>query len=279
MFLWFMFVGSARCQKAFSGRLLSEYEEPNLTVNATLEVDHYEGTFRTKLVWHHDSSKCLDVKDHRSFNGNTIQLWDCLDGDDDQYFLLPSFAEDKGNFGKIRWSKDPKMCLDVKDHKDFDGNVLQLWECFDDDADQNFMTPSEYAYAPIKWANHGEKCVDVKNQLSDNGNVIQIWGCDAENTFHDFERSTCHLDNECIDDQGHAGVCCEIGGMPVCDRLESCLPKPSCHLRSECTDGHGQAGVCCEIDGKPMCDPSESCLPQGKFLGKSKGPAHPAPAR
>merc|ERR1712007_6052 len=153
----------------------------------TQRASAYTGTFRAKLVWHHDASKCLDVKDHKSFNGNTIQLYDCFDWDDDQYFLLPSFSEDKGNFGKIRWSKDPKMCLDVKNHKDFDGNVLQLWECFDDDADQNFMTPSEYAYAPIKWANHDEKCVDVKNQLSDNGNVIQIWDCGADNTFHNFD--------------------------------------------------------------------------------------------
>jgi len=81
------------------------------------------------------------------------------------------------------------MCLDVKDHGDFDGSVLQLWECLDDDTDQNFLTPSEYAYAPIKWANHVEKCVDVKDQLSDNGNVIQIWDCGAEDTFHDFDAS------------------------------------------------------------------------------------------
>jgi len=162
---------------------LSEQSTPNFAVQAA----DFDGTFRAKLVWRDFPTKCLDVKDHEPTNGNVIQIYDCLDWDNDQFFPIPSFREDVGNVGKIRWAAHPEKCIDIKGHSDYDGAAIQLWDCDDADSDQIFQTPSEYAYSMIQWANHPDKCLDVKNQDQSNGNIIQLWPCDAANTHHYFD--------------------------------------------------------------------------------------------
>merc|ERR1711879_967086 len=125
-------------------------------LNASFTV---AGVSTFKLKWENHPGKCLDVKDHESYNGNVVQLWDCLDNDDDQYWVI----DDDALSYKIRWASHPEKCLDVKDHNRQNGAVLQIWDCEEGDDDQLFFMGS------VKFSREGAlhwkdgKCVDVKD--------------------------------------------------------------------------------------------------------------------
>jgi len=74
---------------------------------------------------------------------------------------------------------NPKKCLDVKDHGTTNGNMVQLWDCFDSDTDQYWNSGSMDAVinGDVKWANHPNKCLDVKDHQTSNGTPLQIWDC------------------------------------------------------------------------------------------------------
>merc|ERR1712054_504076 len=80
----------------------------------------------------------------------------------------------EGDMFKLRWYGDQSKCLDVKDHGNWNGNAVQLWDCFEEDSDQYWTTDDD---GHIRWYNHPEKCLDVKDHGAFLGNVIQTWEC------------------------------------------------------------------------------------------------------
>jgi len=140
---------------------------------AKLAPTPVDGTIRTKLAFVTHPDKCLDVYHHIDRNGNNIQVWDCHDGDS-QDFLIPEFG-----YGPIRWARDPTKCLDVDTFWNPLGDNLQLWTCDVPGRDYDFSSPDNASR--IDWARHNNRCLHVKNGNFQNGNNIQISDCDDTN--------------------------------------------------------------------------------------------------
>jgi len=138
-----------------------------------------------KLVLYTNPKKCLDVKDHQTDNGNVVQLWDCIDSDNDQYWTAGN--TDAVINSDVKWATHTEKCLDVKDHQTFDGTPLQIWDCLDGDLDQHFYLDSTVRPAGsesiprpvgrLRWKSHPSKCVVAKNGDDWNGNGIVLADC------------------------------------------------------------------------------------------------------
>ncbi|KAL0570865.1 hypothetical protein V5O48_011090 [Marasmius crinis-equi] len=79
-----------------------------------------------------DGTKCLDVSNGDSSNGNVLQIWTCTDGNTNQLWKLEG-PEDSA-FRPISWASQDK-CIDVKGGSFTSGNELQIWDC--DSTNQN----------------------------------------------------------------------------------------------------------------------------------------------
>lgn len=83
---------------------------------------------RGPIRWASHPTKCIDVSQGGTANGNNIWLWDCVNGGQHQnmqWTLPPS------GVGAIRWSAHPSKCIDVAGGNSGNGNNIQLWECVD----------------------------------------------------------------------------------------------------------------------------------------------------
>jgi len=89
-----------------------------------------------RVRWQPKPDLCMDVLDHKMVNGNSIQLSECRDWDEEQTWMC--HASNQGA-GKLRWERHPTLCADVTDHQTFNGNLLQLWTCMSTDTDQEFI--------------------------------------------------------------------------------------------------------------------------------------------
>jgi len=138
-----------------------------------------------KLLLYTNQDKCLDVKDHKTDNGNMVQIWDCIGSDNDQYWNAGNV--DAYINGDIMWEPHPEKCLDVKDHQTSNGTPLQIWDCLSGDFDQQFyldtsVRPAGSDWIPrpvgrLRWKDHPSKCVVAKNGGDSNGNAIVLADC------------------------------------------------------------------------------------------------------
>eukprot|EP00929_Paragymnodinium_shiwhaense_P041198 TRINITY_DN2140_c0_g1_i1.p1 TRINITY_DN2140_c0_g1~~TRINITY_DN2140_c0_g1_i1.p1 ORF type:complete len:336 (+),score=39.72 TRINITY_DN2140_c0_g1_i1:120-1010(+) len=147
-----------------------------------------------------DQSKCLDVKDHQNYNGNKVQIWECISGDNDQFWAAGNRNAEVN--AQVRWATHQEKCLDVKDHKTSNGTPLQIWDCIGNDFDQWFYfdstslpasAASQFIPRPIgrlRWKEHPSKCVVAQNGGGWNGNSIVLTDCvdgqDAQYWVNDF---------------------------------------------------------------------------------------------
>eukprot|EP00931_Biecheleriopsis_adriatica_P052851 TRINITY_DN30821_c0_g1_i2.p1 TRINITY_DN30821_c0_g1~~TRINITY_DN30821_c0_g1_i2.p1 ORF type:complete len:898 (+),score=116.40 TRINITY_DN30821_c0_g1_i2:338-2695(+) len=117
---------------------------------------------------------CISVPAGRAYHGAPLELGRCGNPrfGDGQLFTF----SDSG--GKVQLASNPKLCMDVKDHGNYNGCPVQLWDCIDTDSDQTFLfSTSETEGGKIHWSGHRGKCVDVKDHRTDEGTPIQIWEC------------------------------------------------------------------------------------------------------
>lgn len=146
-----------------------------------------EGAMVQQIRWHNHHNMCLTVPADSASNGTLFLLDYCDSGSPaDSEFLITEGG------GKIRLAADPSYCLDVKDHLNLDGNIIQLWQCADTDSDQTFVVPSAQK-GRLHWSSHRGKCIDVRDHLPEPGSAIQIWEClsnDSDQYF--FAKHSCH---------------------------------------------------------------------------------------
>ncbi|CAE8649219.1 unnamed protein product, partial [Polarella glacialis] len=122
------------------------------------------------IKWTNHPNMCLSVPAGEARNGVLFQLAVCDSGSPStQQFLFRSQG------GRIQLASNPKLCLDVRSHFNFNGNIVQLWDCNDRDSDQVFFFSSSAAGSKIHWSSHRGKCVDVKDHQAAPGTQIQIW--------------------------------------------------------------------------------------------------------
>ncbi|KAG7090701.1 hypothetical protein E1B28_009795 [Marasmius oreades] len=70
-----------------------------------------------------DGTKCLDVRNGDTSNGNLLQVWTCVEGNTNQLWRL-----DGSDVRSISWAGQNK-CVDVPGRNYTAGNVLQISDC------------------------------------------------------------------------------------------------------------------------------------------------------
>ncbi|KAF8178397.1 alginate lyase-domain-containing protein [Mycena galopus ATCC 62051] len=73
-------------------------------------------------------SKCLDVTDGKTNNGNKLQIWTCSTNNPNQQFW---WTDDQ----HFAWTNHGK-CIDLTDGNQADGNNPQIWDCASGDPNQ-----------------------------------------------------------------------------------------------------------------------------------------------
>jgi len=67
-------------------------------------------------------SKCLDLTNGNTANGNKLQLWTCFDGNTNQKWSV-------NNVGTITFAGESTKCVDNTNGNFTDGNRIQIWDC------------------------------------------------------------------------------------------------------------------------------------------------------
>lgn len=129
------------------------------------------------LHWKLDSERVVDVAASLNQNGNKVHMWD-PNGTAAQKFV-------KTACGQIKWA-DTNKCLDVKGGGDFNGNMLQIWDCSCNNKNQKFEATS---FGGLKWTG-SNKCIDVAGGGRDKGTLLHMWDCMPENINQMFEVRT-----------------------------------------------------------------------------------------
>jgi len=84
--------------------------------------------------------------------------------------------------GSIKTS-DGAHCLDVTNGVDADGTLLQVYECFNGNTNQQWQFNGNFS---IQWKGHN-KCIDLTNGNVNSGTQLQIFTCFNGNTNQQWE--------------------------------------------------------------------------------------------
>eukprot|EP00929_Paragymnodinium_shiwhaense_P092119 TRINITY_DN519_c0_g1_i3.p1 TRINITY_DN519_c0_g1~~TRINITY_DN519_c0_g1_i3.p1 ORF type:complete len:348 (-),score=39.55 TRINITY_DN519_c0_g1_i3:251-1186(-) len=146
-----------------------------------------------------DQSMCMKAY-QTWYDGTEVQIYECSDGDVDQYWTAGSTEADIN--GQVRWAAHQDQCLDVKDHHTCDGTLLQLSECSSNSLDQSFYfdtssrpasADSQFIPRPIgrlRWKSQPSKCAVAQYGSASVGNSIVLADCvdgqDAQYWVNDY---------------------------------------------------------------------------------------------
>jgi hypothetical protein len=145
-----------------------------------------------RLVAQH-SNRCLDVYDNTQENGGMIIQWDCHNGNNQAWNLVPA----GGDYYKLMVNHSGK-CLDVFGASPDNGAYLVQWDCHGGD-NQLFKKEAMGAYYRLR-AKHSNRCVDVYGAQTDNGVRLIQWDC------HDGANQLWSIQDRSLLDQEDAGL-------------------------------------------------------------------------
>jgi hypothetical protein len=123
----------------------------------------------SRLVAKH-SGRCMDVYGASRDNGAAIIQWDCHNGDNQAWSLVPV-----GNDYYKLIAKHSGKCLDVYGASRDNGARLIQWDCHGGD-NQLFRKEQFGSYYRLR-AKHSNRCVDVYGAQRDNGARLIQWDC------------------------------------------------------------------------------------------------------
>lgn len=110
-------------------------------------------------------TKCIDLPNADTTNGNKVWLWDCV-GTDNQNWEVHD--------GAVFFKKNPKKCLDLPNGDQTNGNQLQIWDCSgQSNQNWNFDGSARRLYLAGT-----SKCIDMGGN-TDNGAKVVIWDCNG----------------------------------------------------------------------------------------------------
>ncbi|MEU4240125.1 RICIN domain-containing protein [Actinoplanes sp. NPDC026619] len=109
------------------------------------------------------NSKCLDVTDGSTANGNQPQMWSCTSSNQNQTW---TFADNGSVQGRGK-------CLDVAGNSTANGAVIHLWDCYDTVASQKWSLTSGKDLVNTA----SGKCLDIKDNNLADGAKLQLWDC------------------------------------------------------------------------------------------------------
>jgi hypothetical protein len=145
------------------------------------------------------SNKCLDFNSSPQENrdGGKVQQWDCHDGSNQRFALLPRDATDGTGGGSVTPNTPPQnsppggssgapsgdqnlvvkgKCMDVRGSSSANGAQIQQWACVGVN-NQKFRFESKGGGYYQLVARHSNKCVDVHPNELRNGGTIHQWSC------------------------------------------------------------------------------------------------------
>ncbi|KAL0067205.1 hypothetical protein AAF712_005775 [Marasmius tenuissimus] len=103
-----------------------------------------------------------------------VVIWDCNLTVEQNWTYAPAGAPNSvGQPIKLFGTK----CLDVKDGANADGTKLQMYDCFNQAPNQQWVVNTDTTF---QWAGTN-KCIDLTNGSITNGNQLQISTCDRNN--------------------------------------------------------------------------------------------------
>jgi glucosylceramidase len=108
------------------------------------------------------NSKCLDVTDGSTADGNLPQMWTCYAGSANQSWTVGSDGTVRG-LGK---------CLDVQNNAVTDGATVHLWSCAGV-ASQRWSRSANGDLVNVA----ANKCLDIKDNNLADGAKLQLWSC------------------------------------------------------------------------------------------------------
>ncbi|KAH8831476.1 ricin B lectin domain-containing protein [Flagelloscypha sp. PMI_526] len=91
-----------------------------------------------------DSELCLDVTDGKNEDGTKLQAWTCFAENTNQQFVHAGGAFLRFPLDRLQWQATDK-CVDLTDGSTTAGNQLQVWECNDQNTNQNWKLGITYA--------------------------------------------------------------------------------------------------------------------------------------
>lgn len=133
-----------------------------------------------RQLWHMDnyytftgkqSARCLDIADISGANGAKAQLWDCSDGANQKFKVVP-VGDGWVNLVAAHSGK----CLDVAGNSPFDGAQLQQWDCVGGE-NQKFRLQDQGGGSYALVAKNSLKCVEVGGFNTANGAGVNQWLC------------------------------------------------------------------------------------------------------
>ncbi|MGX6606437.1 ricin-type beta-trefoil lectin domain protein [Micromonosporaceae bacterium Da 78-11] len=108
------------------------------------------------------NSKCLDVTNGSTANGNQPQMWSCAAGPNQNWTLA-----DNGSVQGLG------KCLDVANGSTANGAVIHLWDCYDTVASQKWSLTGGRDLVNTA----SGKCLDIKDNNLADGAKLQLWDC------------------------------------------------------------------------------------------------------
>ena len=138
------------------------------TVKACYIKDSASGTYMRLMAKH--SGRCLDVYGGLLSSGTAIIQWDCHNGDNQAWNLIPV-----GNDYYKLMVKHSGKCLDVYGASRDNGARLIQWDCHGGD-NQLFKKEQVGTYYRFR-AKHSNRCIDVYGGQTDNGVRLIQWDC------------------------------------------------------------------------------------------------------
>ena len=109
------------------------------------------------------AQKCLGVKGADMTNGTAIVQWTCIPGHPDQSWVISTSNANgmpDGQPTTLRNSQDQSKCLGVQSGATDDGSNLVIWDCLNNDLDQQWVF--ENVTAPT--STHPLGCWSIENQ-------------------------------------------------------------------------------------------------------------------
>ena len=112
------------------------------------------------------NSKCLDVTNGSTANGNQPQMWSCASGPNQNWTLA-----DNGSVQGLG------KCLDVANNSTADGATVHMWDCYDSVASQKWTLTAGHDLVNVA----ANKCLDIKDNNLADGAKLQLWSCGGGN--------------------------------------------------------------------------------------------------
>ncbi|PNH04968.1 Beta-agarase AgaB34 [Tetrabaena socialis] len=118
------------------------------------------------------NSKCVDIPGGNQYNGNRLQLWDCVTVPNSQQFKV----EPAG--GAFSMKSTYGRGMDLDGWSTSNGARIQLWDFAGGNNQLWSVEDAGGGYSLIR-SRHSGKCLDVQDGRSNNGAIVQQWSCNG----------------------------------------------------------------------------------------------------